>query len=92
MNTTAAQERIIHLHPLLKWASFKIISVLFLIIYSVILACSYEQRSAHWIITTTIFVGLSIGTYACIIYSCSNSYTSIEIPEKGKKISEFDSQ
>ncbi len=68
-------------HPLLKWGSFLMASVILIAAYAIILACSYEQRSAHWIGCSLGLIGLLIATYASIIYSSRHSYVPNELTD-----------
>lgn len=62
-------------HPLLKWSGFRITSALLLTAYAIILACSWESRSAHWVTMSSILVVLLILTHFVINYANRNLYT-----------------
>lgn len=64
-------------HPLLNWHTFSIVSLLLVIVYAAVVACSYESRSAHWLAASSIAVFLFILTHATIILASSN----LHVPE-----------
>lgn len=57
---------------LLNYRTFRIISVILLIVYAIILLVSYEKRSAHWIGISSVTVVLGLISYAMCIYAGKN--------------------
>lgn len=72
-------------HLLLKWNTFRIASVVLLVFYLLVLLISYDKRSVHWIITSSVFIGLIILSHASVVFSHLHPYSVTDTSKRGNQ-------